>query len=116
MTTQATASFAPRRDEQELLDERFAMRLSLIFGLAMLIGKTTAYFMTHSAAIFSDAAESVIHERHNQLDCLRRFLRLEFQIEIYHESGLRSHYFREYLTFPTQDCWVRCLPHFMVFA
>src|ERR1017187_2332009 len=27
----------------------------------MLIGKTTAYFMTHSAAIFSDAAESVIH-------------------------------------------------------
>ena len=36
-------------------------RLSLIFGLAMLLGKTTAYFMTHSAAIFSDAAESVIH-------------------------------------------------------
>jgi cation diffusion facilitator family transporter len=27
----------------------------------MLICKTTAYFMTHSAAIFSDAAESVIH-------------------------------------------------------
>src|SRR5271157_3628910 len=40
---------------------RFAMRLSLLFGLVMLIGKTTAYFMTHSAAIFSDAAESVIH-------------------------------------------------------
>jgi len=37
------------------------MRLSLIFGLVMLIGKTAAYFMTHSAAIFSDAAESVIH-------------------------------------------------------
>jgi Cation efflux family len=37
------------------------MRLSLIIGLAMLIGKTTAYFMTHSAAIFSDAAESVFH-------------------------------------------------------
>ena len=37
------------------------MRLSLFFGLAMLIGKTAAYFMTHSAAIFSDAAESVIH-------------------------------------------------------
>ena len=37
------------------------MRLSLIFGLAMLVGKTAAYFMTHSAAIFSDAAESVIH-------------------------------------------------------
>lgn len=37
------------------------MHLSLIFGLAMLIGKTTAFIMTHSAAIFSDAAESVIH-------------------------------------------------------
>jgi cation diffusion facilitator family transporter len=44
-----------------LRDARFAMRLSLLFGLAMLIGKTTAYFLTHSAAIFSDAAESVIH-------------------------------------------------------
>ena len=37
------------------------MRLSLTLGLAMLIGKATAYFMTHSAAIFSDAAESVVH-------------------------------------------------------
>jgi len=37
------------------------MRLSLIFGVAMLIAKTTAFLMTHSAAIFSDAAESVIH-------------------------------------------------------
>jgi len=59
--TQATVSSATRRDERELRDARFAMRLSLVFGLAMLIGKTTAYFMTHSAAIFSDAAESVIH-------------------------------------------------------
>ncbi len=42
-------------------DARFAMRLSLMIGLAMLIGKTTAYFMTHSAAIFSDAAESIVH-------------------------------------------------------
>jgi cation diffusion facilitator family transporter len=48
-------------DAAESRDARFAMRLSLIFGLIMLIGKTTAYFMTHSAAIFSDAAESVIH-------------------------------------------------------
>jgi cation diffusion facilitator family transporter len=40
---------------------QFAMRLSLIFGFAMLIGKLAAYFMTQSAAIFSDAAESVIH-------------------------------------------------------
>jgi cation diffusion facilitator family transporter len=42
-------------------DAQFAMRLSLIFGIAMLVGKSTAYFMTHSVAIFSDAAESVIH-------------------------------------------------------
>jgi cation diffusion facilitator family transporter len=48
-------------DATESHDARFAMRLSLAFGLVMLIGKTTAYFMTHSAAIFSDAAESVIH-------------------------------------------------------
>jgi len=44
-----------------LRDARFAMRLSLIVGLAMLIGKTTIYFMTSSAAVFSDAAESVVH-------------------------------------------------------
>jgi cation diffusion facilitator family transporter len=59
--TPATASSATRRDERELREARFAMRLSLIFGLVMLLGKSTAYFMTHSAAIFSDAAESVIH-------------------------------------------------------
>jgi cation diffusion facilitator family transporter len=59
--TQAAVSSATKRDEQELRDARFAMRLSLIFGLAMLIGKTSVYLMTHSAAIFSDAAESVVH-------------------------------------------------------
>ena len=37
------------------------MRLSLIVGVVMLLGKVTAYFITHSAAIFSDAAESVVH-------------------------------------------------------
>ncbi len=58
---QAMVSSAIRRDEQDLRDARFAMRLSLTFGLGMLIGKTTVYFMTHSAAIFSDAAESVVH-------------------------------------------------------
>jgi cation diffusion facilitator family transporter len=42
-------------------DASFAMRLSLIFGLLMLLGKLTAYFMTHSAAILSDAAESIVH-------------------------------------------------------
>src|SRR5579872_2702401 len=58
---QTSLSPTARRDERELRDARFAMRLSLIFGLAMLLGKTTVYFMTHSAAIFSDAAESVVH-------------------------------------------------------
>jgi cation diffusion facilitator family transporter len=56
-----TVSTPTRRDEQVLHDAYFAMRLSLLVGLAMLIGKTTVYFMTHSAAIFSDAAESVVH-------------------------------------------------------
>ena len=45
----------------EMKDAQFAMRLSLLFGIAMLLGKATAYFTTHSAAVFSDAAESVIH-------------------------------------------------------
>jgi cation diffusion facilitator family transporter len=54
-------SSTTRRDERELHDAHFAMRLSLIVGLAMLIGKTTVYFMTQSAAVFSDAAESVVH-------------------------------------------------------
>jgi cation diffusion facilitator family transporter len=58
---QATVGSASRRDEGELRNAQFAMRLSLVVGLAMLIGKTTVYFMTHSAAIFSDAAESVVH-------------------------------------------------------
>ncbi len=52
---------ASHRDEQELRDARFAMRLSLVLGIVMLLGKLTAYFLTHSAAILSDAAESVVH-------------------------------------------------------
>ena len=50
-----------RRDAQELRDARFAMRLSLMLGVLMLLGKVTAYLMTHSTAILSDAAESVVH-------------------------------------------------------
>jgi cation diffusion facilitator family transporter len=49
------------RDEQELRDAWFAMRLSLAIGALMLAGKLTAYFMTHSSAILADAAESVVH-------------------------------------------------------
>jgi cation diffusion facilitator family transporter len=48
-------------DPAALRDTRFAMRLSLAFGVLMFLGKTTAYFITGSAAILSDAAESVIH-------------------------------------------------------
>jgi cation diffusion facilitator family transporter len=39
----------------------FAIRLSLAIGLLMLGGKWLAYLMTDSAAILSDAAESVVH-------------------------------------------------------
>jgi cation diffusion facilitator family transporter len=38
-----------------------AATISLLVGLGMLIGKLTAYFITGSNAIFSDAAESVVH-------------------------------------------------------
>jgi cation diffusion facilitator family transporter len=38
-----------------------AMRLSLVVGFGMLAGKVSAYVLTGSAAILSDAAESVIH-------------------------------------------------------
>ena len=71
--TQATIG-STRRDEQELRDAEFAMRLSLMVGLAMLIGKTTVYFITHSAAIFSDAAESVVHVIAVGFACIRGIL------------------------------------------
>lgn len=40
---------------------RAAMAISLVVSLLMLAGKLTAFYITGSAAIFSDAAESVIH-------------------------------------------------------
>jgi cation diffusion facilitator family transporter len=56
---------APRTQPEDLTKKaqqmRFAMRLSLIFGALMLIGKVTAYVVTGSTAILSDAAESVVH-------------------------------------------------------
>ena len=52
---------ASQRNQSEVRAMRFAMRISLAFGVLMLVGKMTAYFMTGSAAILSDAAESVIH-------------------------------------------------------
>ncbi|MFA6457009.1 MAG: cation diffusion facilitator family transporter [Bacteroidota bacterium] len=41
--------------------QTFAIRLSLAIGVLMLIGKWYAYLITGSAAILSDAAESVVH-------------------------------------------------------
>ena len=38
-----------------------AIKISLIFAVFMLAAKLGAYFITNSAAIFSDAAESVVH-------------------------------------------------------
>src|SRR4029077_7140311 len=38
-----------------------AMRLSLAVGIGMLVAKVCAYWLTGSAAILSDAAESIIH-------------------------------------------------------
>jgi cation diffusion facilitator family transporter len=52
---------AGQRDPEELRAARLAMRLSLAVGLLMLFGKTVAYYMTGSAAILSDFAESVVH-------------------------------------------------------
>ena len=40
---------------------KIVMNLSLLAALVMLAGKLTAYSLTHSAAILSDAAESVVH-------------------------------------------------------
>jgi cation diffusion facilitator family transporter len=51
----------PDRLERERHEQRFAMRLSLVFGAVMMAGKVAAYLLTGSAAILSDAAESVIH-------------------------------------------------------
>jgi cation diffusion facilitator family transporter len=48
-------------DPVEVRRMRFAMRLSLGFGVLMFAGKGAAYYFTQSAAIFSDAAESIIH-------------------------------------------------------
>jgi len=50
-----------RRNEDELRAARFAMRMSVAVGVVMLVGKTIAYFVTGSAAILSDFAESVVH-------------------------------------------------------
>jgi len=50
-----------QRHQEELRVAWFAMRLSLAVGVLMLIGKSAAYYVTGSAAILSDFAESVVH-------------------------------------------------------
>ncbi len=52
---------APVSPASSVADRRRAMRLSLGVGVLMLVGKCVAYALTGSAAILSDAAESVIH-------------------------------------------------------
>ncbi len=47
--------------KEEVAQMKFAMRLSLGIGILMLLMKGYAYIITGSAAILSDAAESVVH-------------------------------------------------------
>lgn len=49
---------SPEADRRSLT---LTMTLSLVIGLAMLVAKAGAYALTGSAAILSDAAESVVH-------------------------------------------------------
>lgn len=42
-------------------EKKNAAWISLLVGMCMFVAKITAYFMTGSSAIFSDAAESVVH-------------------------------------------------------
>src|SRR5579863_8092931 len=51
----------PPKHRDEFKDARFAMRISLVVGMLMLVGKVTAFAVTGSSAVFSDAAESVVH-------------------------------------------------------
>lgn len=49
------------REQDDRRKRRWAARLSLVVGLGMLGGKWTAYLITGSEAILSDALESVVH-------------------------------------------------------
>ncbi|HKN20335.1 MAG TPA: cation diffusion facilitator family transporter [Terracidiphilus sp.] len=60
MTSSPTPDSHDKRRQQHR-EAQFAMRLSLLVGVLMLTGKMTAYLLTGSSAIFSDAAESVVH-------------------------------------------------------
>lgn len=45
----------------EIRFKKKAAVISLVVGICMFLGKMSAYLLTNSAAIFSDAAESVVH-------------------------------------------------------
>jgi cation diffusion facilitator family transporter len=51
----------PGRESVSIRKQLFAIRLSFFVGFLMLLGKTYAASITGSAAILSDAAESVVH-------------------------------------------------------
>ncbi len=48
-------------DEKNIAIKKKAAVISLLIGFGMLVAKMTAYLITGSSAIFSDAAESVVH-------------------------------------------------------
>jgi cation diffusion facilitator family transporter len=50
-----------RLSAQAIQAQRSAMRISLVIGVLMFLGKGLAWLLTGSAAILSDAAESVVH-------------------------------------------------------
>jgi cation diffusion facilitator family transporter len=57
----SNSATAARRAKRVIADQKLAMRMSFGVGVLMLLGKVGAYLMTGSAAILSDAAESVVH-------------------------------------------------------
>jgi cation diffusion facilitator family transporter len=61
MTESANLKSIAERLEASRAQQRFAIRLSFVIGFLMLFGKSYAYIITGSAAILSDAAESVVH-------------------------------------------------------
>jgi len=60
-TTLHPPNTTPSPDKKSVRQQQMAINLSLVIGFLMLAGKWYAYKITGSAAILSDAAESVVH-------------------------------------------------------
>lgn len=60
-TPPVVSNYSQPTGETSIARQQFAIQLSLAVGLMMLAGKWYAYLITGSAAILSDAAESVVH-------------------------------------------------------